>query len=72
MLGLSQGELCRLSGVGRNLLNDFEAGTRVPRSGNLDKLRSELERAGAEFLALTDGTVAVRIRPARESKFQTS
>lgn len=61
MLGITQSDLCDRAGVGRNLLNDFEMGTREPKASNVMKLRRVLEGLGAEFLDTAEGTVTVRL-----------
>lgn len=67
MLGLSQEQLCAMADVGRKLLNDFENGVRTPRARNVQRIRSELEGAGATFLAF-NGALAVAVDMSKRSE----
>jgi hypothetical protein len=49
---MDQAELARRSVVSRNVIIDFEGGSRTPMANNLSAIRSALEAAGVEF---TDG-----------------
>ena len=62
MLGVSQAALAEAADCGRNLLNDFENGVRVPRVGNAVRNREALEELGAEFLECR-GRVAAGVDP---------
>lgn len=62
MLGLSQSDLGESAGCGRNLLNDFENGVRVPRARNVARLRQALEERGAVFIEI-GGRIAVSVDP---------
>lgn len=55
MLGVSQVALAQAAGCGRNLLNDFENGVRVPRVGSAVRIREALEGLGAVFLHCQGG-----------------
>ena len=50
MIGMSQGDLADLAGLGRQTVVDFERGARTPYPKNLDTLRAVLEALGIEFL----------------------
>lgn len=67
MLGVSQVALAEAAACGRNLLNDFENGMRVPRVGNAVRIREALEELGAVFLECR-GRVAVGVDPEVASK----
>jgi transcriptional regulator with XRE-family HTH domain len=62
MLGVSQIDLCAAARCGRNLLNDFENGRRVPRAANVRRLRLALEELGAVFLLVDGGTAVTVVR----------
>ena len=49
---MEQAELARRAVVSRNVIIDFEGGTRTPMANNLSAIRASLEAAGVEF---TDG-----------------
>ncbi|SFF50676.1 Helix-turn-helix [Aureimonas phyllosphaerae] len=67
MLGVSQLALAEAADCGRNLLNDFENGVRVPRVGNAVRIREALEELGALFMECR-GRVAVGVDPEVASK----
>ena len=50
LVGLTQGELAVAAGVGLHTVVRFETGQAEPYPVNLEKIRSELERRGVEFL----------------------
>lgn len=62
MLGVSQVFLAEAADCGRNLLNDFENGVRVPRLGNAIRIRRALEELGAVFFEC-GGRVVVGVAP---------
>ena len=62
MLGVSQLALAEAADCGRNLLNDFENGVRVPRVGNAVRIRDALEELGAVFLDC-GGRIVVGVDP---------
>lgn len=59
LLGISQTRLCELLGFSRNVLNEFESGSHMPRPGNVARIREVLEAAGVVFIELWDGSLAV-------------
>lgn len=69
LLGLSQRELARLSGVAPRTLADFETGRRLSQRRTIGALRSALERAGAILLSPSEsvpGGHGVRFRALSE------
>ena len=50
LLKITQAELAEASGVGERTLKKFEADAALPKVSNLDKIFSELERRGIEFI----------------------
>jgi len=50
LLGWSQDDLAKRSGVVRRTLMSFETGERDPRDNTLRKIREAFERAGIEFV----------------------
>jgi predicted transcriptional regulator len=52
LVDMEQAELARRAVVSRNVIIDFEGGSRTPMANNLSAIRSALEAAGVEF---TDG-----------------
>jgi transcriptional regulator with XRE-family HTH domain len=59
LLGWSQEDLARASGVSRATLIDFERGERQPIASNLKMIQAALERAGIEFTITSDNRVGV-------------
>ena len=67
LLKLSQGELAKISGIGRATLARFENAVMEPHPSNLDKIQFELERRGIEF---TNGDgIGVRLNYAKAAEF---
>ena len=66
ILGLSQDQLCELSGVSIVTISDFEGGKTKTYASTLDKLRSALEGAGVEFIDASNGGPGVRLKKAGE------
>ncbi len=62
LLGLSQEDLCKLAGVSRAPVADYEGGKTRPYASTLDKLRNALESAGVEFLPADNGGPGVRLK----------
>lgn len=57
MLGISQGELARLSRVSEATIADFERGVRAnPQPRTLHDLRTALEAQGIQFIWTDSGT----------------
>ena len=50
LLGVTQAELAAAAGVAEITIFRFEAGQAEPQRANLEKIRSELQRRGIEFL----------------------
>lgn len=65
MLGMSQAQLCEAAGCGRNLLNDWENGLKVPGATKIADVRAALEAAGAEFFDEGGRGFAVRVDRSR-------
>jgi DNA-binding XRE family transcriptional regulator len=63
LLAMTQSDLAAAAGVTRQTLIDWEAGTRIPRSDTVDKVRDALERRGIEFS--NGGEPGVKYRPAK-------
>ncbi|MBB3998361.1 transcriptional regulator with XRE-family HTH domain [Aureimonas pseudogalii] len=61
MLGISQTRLCELLGFSRNLVNEFESGSHIPRAGNVARIREVLEAEGVVFVDLGNGSSAVGV-----------
>jgi transcriptional regulator with XRE-family HTH domain len=67
LLGMTQRELADASGVAHNTLARFEAGTNTPQAANMEKIKTELEKRGIEFL---NGTgIGVRLDYERAEKY---
>lgn len=66
MLGLSQGELARLSNLSESTIRDFEKGRRVPGVNNLAAVQRALEAAGVQFIDENGGGAGVRLRDRSE------
>jgi transcriptional regulator with XRE-family HTH domain len=59
LLGITQGELGKATGLALNTISNFESGKADPYQASLDKIVEELERRGIEF---TNGTgIGVRL-----------
>jgi predicted transcriptional regulator len=51
LLGISQGELAKVSGVSQRAISDFEAGaTTAPMRANLAAIIGAFEKLGVEFI----------------------
>jgi transcriptional regulator with XRE-family HTH domain len=61
LLGMTQAELARASGVSLRTITHFEANERRPITPILVALRKALEDAGIEFIAENGGGPGVRI-----------
>lgn len=67
LLKITQAELAESAGVATQTVFRFEAGYAEPRSENLEKILSELDRRGIEF---TNGTgTGVRLDHAKAAAF---
>lgn len=67
LLGITQAELSEATGLTRNTISNFEAGTADPYQTSLDKITEELERRGIEF---SNGTgVGVRLNNDKAAEF---
>lgn len=66
LLGLSQGELARLSNLSESTIRDFEKGRRVPGVNNLAAVQRALEAAGVQFIDENGGGAGVRLRDRSE------
>lgn len=62
LLGWSQDDLERRSGVAKKTIADFERGARNPHARNRDGLRSALESGGVVFIAENGEGPGVRLR----------
>jgi transcriptional regulator with XRE-family HTH domain len=62
LIGLSQGEVSKVSGVSEKTLADFEREARQPYQRTLAAIRSALESAGVEFIPENGGGAGVRLR----------
>lgn len=62
LLGWTQEDLERESGVGRKTIADFERDKRTPQARTLRDFREAFERAGMEFIAENGGGAGVRWR----------
>ena len=58
LLGWSQDDLSNFSGVAKTTLANFEAGRRQPYTRTLREVRSALERAGVQFIAVGEASNA--------------
>lgn len=59
LLDISQTRLCELLGFSRNVLNEFESGSHMPRPGNVARIREVLEASGVVFINMWDGSLGV-------------
>ena len=50
LLKITQPELAEASGVAERTIQRFESDESIPKDSNLDKIVSELERRGIEFI----------------------
>jgi transcriptional regulator with XRE-family HTH domain len=62
MVGMSQDDLVRSSGVAKATIAAFELGQRQPYTRNLDTLRAALEAAGVVFLPENGNGPGVALR----------
>lgn len=62
LLGWSQDQLCRQSGVSRSVLARIEAGKSDSRASTIRSLKSALEERGVVFVRLTDGEFGVHLK----------
>lgn len=67
LLGITQGELGKATGLALNTISNFEAGKADPYQASLEKIVEELERRGIEF---TNGTgIGVRLNYEKAAVF---
>ena len=67
LLGITQGELGKATGLALNTISNFEAGKADPYQASLDKIIEALERRGIEF---TNGTgIGVRLNYEKAAVF---
>ena len=64
ILGLSQDDLVKVSGVAKATIAAFELGQRQPYARTIDAIRTALEGVGVEFIAENGGGAGVRLRKA--------
>ena len=70
LLKITQAELAEASGVGERTVKRFEGDDALPKTANLDKILSELERRGIEF---TTGTgIGVRLNFEKAAQYSRS
>ena len=62
LIGLSQGDVAKASGVSEKTLADFEREARQPYDRTLAAIRAALEAAGVEFIPQNGGGPGVRLR----------
>ncbi|EEW24013.1 helix-turn-helix domain-containing protein [Rhodobacter ferrooxidans] len=62
MIGLSQEEIAKASGVGIQTLIAFESGKRQPYARTLDAIRAALEASGVVFLPENGNGPGVALR----------
>ena len=62
LLGISQERLCKMAGVSRAPLADFEGGKTKPYAGTLEKFKNALEAAGVVFVESNGMGPGVRLR----------
>ncbi len=65
MLGLTQAELAKRTGMSTTGLNNVESGNSDPKASTLQSIQSALEAAGVEFIAENGGGAGVRLRKDR-------
>jgi transcriptional regulator with XRE-family HTH domain len=65
LLGMTQAELAKQSGVSLRTIAHFESGERQPIPSNLSALQSALEKAGVEFIAENGGGAGLRLAKKR-------
>ncbi len=61
LLGLTQAEVAKVSGVSLRTIAHFEAGERRPISANLKAIQQMLEKSGVRFIAENGGGAGVRL-----------
>ena len=62
LLGWSQLDLAKQSGVGTVAIHQLESGASQPRRATLDVIRRAFEMAGVEFIDENGGGVGVRLK----------
>lgn len=62
LLGMTQPQLARASGLGLSTVVDFEKTRREVSRDSIDALSIALEKAGVEFIAENGGGAGVRLR----------
>jgi transcriptional regulator with XRE-family HTH domain len=68
LLGWSQQDLARESGVGTVAIHQLENGTSQPRRATLDVIKRAFEKAGVEFIEENGGGPGVRLRKPTKQK----
>ena len=64
LLGFSQTDLANAAGVGRQTVTRFEAGQADPQRASREKILTELERRGIEFINGTGPGVRLNLEKA--------
>ena len=67
-LGLSQGELAKISGVGLQTIKNFERGTSNSYERTLRDIQKSLEDLGIEFVFDEGEGVGIRVRRAARKR----
>ncbi|WP_242494148.1 helix-turn-helix domain-containing protein [Salipiger sp. IMCC34102] len=62
MLGLSQDDLVKASGISKRTIAGFELASGNPSERTIRAIRLALQEAGAEFIEENGGGVGVRLR----------
>ena len=68
LLGWSQQDLARESGVGTVAIHQLENGTSQPRRATLHVIKRAFEKAGVEFIEENGGGPGVRLRKPTKQK----
>jgi transcriptional regulator with XRE-family HTH domain len=61
LVGISQSELCQLTGLGISTIFHFEREHRIPKAGVRALLRATLEQAGVVFIEEDGSGVGVKL-----------
>jgi len=68
LLGWSQQDLARESGVGTVAIHQLENGSSQPRRATLDVIKRAFENAGIEFIEENGGGPGLRLRKSAKRK----